>query len=133
VPWLLLLNAAFLGGVVWGVMSDPSSGLPTVPVTVQAASESPSPSNETLASHLPLPGMDGWDEKRSACEDLEAFFQAAARSLEAAGHLPPIRPGQRILPQEGRCLVSDLGIARIMDGFRQAFVGAGLHFPVATP
>jgi hypothetical protein len=132
-PWLFLLNAFFLGGVVWGRVIERSSYLPASPENGQVLEEKPSPADETLAGHLPLPGMAGWDENRSACEDLEAFLQAAARSLEAAGHLPPIRPGQQILPPEGRCLVTDLGVARLIDGFRQAFLGAGLIFPVEAP
>ena len=128
-PWLLLLNACFLVGVVRGMTPDSVvvPGLADAPgegaVQVQEAGTA------SLEDYLPLPGMSGWEETRDACTDMEAFLQAASRVLEKGGHLPPIRPGQQILSPHGNCGVQDTGVSQLLAVYAGAFEQAGLVFP----
>jgi len=131
VPLVLLLNAGFLVAVVRGELARDVSPDLDLPV-VEAPTEGSAPQRE-LRDHLPLPGMEGWNESGSACVAMEAFLQAASIELERAGHQAPVRPGQKILHPDGVCRVDDLGTGQLLNGYRAAFAKAGLDFPVEAP
>ena len=82
-PLLLLLNMGYLVFVVCGVMTDqapaalPGGASSAQPVAPQA--------QQTLDQHLPLPGMEGWDQDGDSCAAMEEFLQAASQELERLG------------------------------------------------